>query len=176
MQPSCVGWGGAGDLQKDLIRTGAALVAPEGATEGGRRQKRKRGSRRRKKRRTSRRRSRRRKKRDLKKGDLIGWESEAEEGGHNLREKIGLRVDVLEIFIRKRGQKAASSGIEVLQTIKRRNWIKRGGEVDRSQSLFYFVPQEKNITVKLARLRRSRRRRRRRRRSNQGVMSSAILP
>ena len=28
-------------------------------------------------------------------------------------------------------------------------------EVDRSQSLFYIVPQEKNITVKLARLSRS---------------------
>ena len=56
MQPPCVGWEAAGDLQEDLIRAGAALAAPE----GGRRQKRKRGSRRRKKRRTSRRRSRRR--------------------------------------------------------------------------------------------------------------------
>ena len=29
----------AGDLQEDLIRAGAALVAPEGAAEGGRKEK-----------------------------------------------------------------------------------------------------------------------------------------
>ena len=38
-QPPCVGWGTAGDLQEDLIRAGAALVAPEGAAEGGRKEK-----------------------------------------------------------------------------------------------------------------------------------------
>ena len=41
----------AGDLQEDLIRAGAAVTAPEGAAEGGRRRKRKRRSRGRKKRR-----------------------------------------------------------------------------------------------------------------------------
>ena len=46
MQPPCVGWRAAGDLQEDLIRAGVALAAPEGAAEGGRRQKRKRRSRR----------------------------------------------------------------------------------------------------------------------------------
>ena len=39
MQPPCVGWEAAGDLQEDLIRAGAALVAPEGAAEGGRKEK-----------------------------------------------------------------------------------------------------------------------------------------
>ena len=46
MQPPCVGWEAAGDLQEDLIRAGAAVTAPEGAAEGGRRSKRKRRSRR----------------------------------------------------------------------------------------------------------------------------------
>ena len=39
LQPPCVGWEAAGDLQEDLIRAGAALVAPEGAAEGGRKEK-----------------------------------------------------------------------------------------------------------------------------------------
>ena len=47
-------------------------------------------------------------------------EGEAGEVGHNLREKSWLRVDVLEIFIRKRGRKTANSEIEMLQIIKRR--------------------------------------------------------
>ena len=38
MQPPCVGWGAAGDLQEDLIRAGAAVTAPEGAAEGGRKE------------------------------------------------------------------------------------------------------------------------------------------
>ena len=48
------------------------------------------------------------------------WKGKEGEGGHNLREKIGLRGDVLEIFIRKRGRKTANSEIEMLQIMKRR--------------------------------------------------------
>ena len=38
MQSPCVGWRAAGDLQEDLIRAGAAVTAPEGAAEGGRKE------------------------------------------------------------------------------------------------------------------------------------------